>query len=74
MVRLIKKTTEASKDVYACTFYGTEKCFIHTSACKDVKKVTGCSNCPVLAAIFNKLYLLEDAMEGENQRERKTKI
>lgn len=52
---LTKKVLIDNQECVACAAYGTSECKIHTGEAK------GCSDCSVLAAIFNQLYAFEEA-------------
>lgn len=54
-IRLIKKIThDDGTESLACAHSGTETCQIHSEQ--------GCASCPMLAAIFNMLYVFEEAV------------
>jgi hypothetical protein len=61
ITRLVQKVNVNGEEKIACVFYGTQQCHnIHN------KDVSGCFNCPMMAAIMNKLYLYEEIEhEGE---------
>lgn len=53
---LTKKININNQDCIACSLYGTEECKkIHTGT------ITGCADCPMIAAMLNQLFAFEEA-------------
>lgn len=56
--RLTKIVSQGGKECVACTYYGTEKCRIHSVD----DSAPDCYKCNVFAAILNQLYAFEEIL------------
>ena len=52
---LTKKVLINNQECIACAAYGTSECKIHKG------EATGCSDCSVLSAMLNQLFVFEEA-------------